>query len=147
MTTFKIEVDNKITVLTWLRNQLNKDADIFLDLAVAKRELNKFFILKRKGVKEPVYLPYDEISPSDTEHFVNFCLNEGARKKLNVTLRVSASRLGTSTLQVKIEESNRVKLDYLVKKTGLTKVEVINRLIDLSNLWDDAELQLKPRAN
>jgi len=139
MAPLKITVDNKVTVLTWLRNQLNKDSDIFLDNNVAKRELSKFFILKRKGSKKDVYLPDLEISPTDTERFVNLCLNPNARKKLSVTLRVTASRLGTSTLQVKIDGANKRKLEYLVKKTGLTNVEVINRLIDMSRIWTDSE--------
>lgn len=151
MNSFVITMENKNVVLNWLRNQINKNADIFIDSGAAKADLDKFFVLKRKGGKKDIYLTNDDISVAKTEEFINKFLNPAASKKLGITLRVSSSRLGVSVLQVKIEYANKRKLDYLVKESGLTKVEVVNKLIDLATIWNESdgsnELSVKTWTN
>jgi len=130
----KIKPEEKNTALNWIRNQTNKKSNIFVNDEIGKDELAKLISLKKKSVKKIIELSNDEISPIETENFINRCLSETALKKLSTTLRVAASRIGTITLQVKIEASNKDKLEYLAVKTGMKKTDIINKLIELADL-------------
>jgi len=109
----------------WLNNQMGKIANdgaiSFLNPNVAERayqEMNKSLI----------------VSNSDIEHFISVHLSEIGLRKLVTTLRVYLKRSNTERLQVEITNSNRRQLNELVKKTGKTKIEIINLLIENSDM-------------
>lgn len=128
------EVSEKNTALKWLRNRQSKNENIFLNKEIGEAELEELFSFKKRGVKKRIEFSNDEISPADTQRFINKCLSESALKKLRTTMRVAASRLGTTTLQVKVDATNKDKLDYLALKTGMKKTDIINKLIELADL-------------
>jgi len=112
--------------LNWLDNQIaniaNDGAKSFLNVNVAERAYSK--ILSESLIT----------SDSDIEHFVSTYLSELGLKKLVTTLRVYKKRNSSERLQVEISRSNKSRLDQLVKLSGKTKIEIINQLIENTDL-------------
>lgn len=122
--------------LNWLTNQIakiaNDGAKSFFNPGVAERAYNKMW--KNSLI----------VSNDDIEHFVSTYLSETGLRKLVTTLRVYRKRNNAEMLQVEISQGNKRQLNYLVKISGKTKVEIINQLIadaDLSE-FKKAEEQL-----
>jgi len=116
---------NHIAQLKWLDGQLRKNnMSIFLNGKIATDAYEK---LNQDSV--------GLISNEDVEHFVATKLSEQGIKKLITTLRVAESRSKSGfPLQANITEKNKSKLDYLTAKTGMKQNEVINKLIEMSDL-------------
>jgi hypothetical protein len=114
-----------ITQLKWLDNQILKNNDsIFLNPKNALTAYTKF------KNKHTLIIPDEEI-----EAFIASRLTEKALKKLVTTLRVAETRSKAHfTLQATISLSSKRKLDYLAKKTGMKKNEIIDKLIEMSDL-------------
>jgi hypothetical protein len=112
--------------LKWLDNQMakiaNDGAKSFTNADVAERAYNK--MLSDSLIT----------SDSDIEHFVSIHLSESGLKKLATTLRVYKKRNSSERLQVEISRSNKSRLDQLVKLSGKTKIEIINQLIENTDL-------------
>lgn len=119
--------------LTWLNNQIvkiaNTDEKCFLNIDSAQRAYKK--------MQENLI-----IGDSDIEHFMSVHLSEVGIKKLATTLRVHKARNGSNRLQVEITSSNKAKLDKLVKVSGKTKKEIINRLLISADINDFQTLKL-----
>ena len=113
--------------LNWITNQVakiaNRGADSFLNADVAERAFEKL---------------NKNLSPSDAdiEHFVSVYLSKTGTDKLVITLRVYAKRSGGIKLQVELTPGNKRILDDLARKTGQTKIQIINDLIAATNLED-----------
>lgn len=85
-------------------------------------------------------------SESDIEAYVSRYLSDSGKNKLLTTLRVANTRAKNSfltTLQVNLEPQNDLKLEKLAKESGLTKTELINRMIAGSNWIRKVEEQLE----
>jgi len=127
--------------LNWLENQIakiaNDGAKSFSNANVAERAYNK--------MRENSLIT----SNDDIEHFVSVYLSETGLRKLVTTLRVYRKRNNAAILQVEISQSNKHLLNYLVKISGKTKVEIINQLIDNADLseFKKAEEQLDIELN
>lgn len=114
--TFK---DNHLIQLNWIKNQITKgnEGKIFLN---PKKAVEAFEILDRDLV----------LNPDSVEKFVSRFLSEKGMNSLLNTLRVANSRSKVEVqLQVRLERAASQKLNSLVKSSGLTKVEVINKMI------------------
>ena len=114
--------------LKWLKNQIakiaNEGKEAFKNPNVAERAFQK---LEKNNLI---------ISDPDIEHFIGTYLSEAGTKKLVTTLRVYLKRNNTERLQVEITHSNKTKLDKLVKMSGMTKIEIINKLIEDTNFGE-----------
>lgn len=75
------------------------------------------------------------IEHADIEKFMARFLSDSGKKKLITTLRVAETRAKSgATVQVRLKTKNKDKLDYLVSKTGMKKVDIINKLIEMADL-------------
>lgn len=110
--------------LNWLDGQIKKSAfAIFLN---PKKAIDAYEALKAESLI---------ITEDETEKFIARYLSEAGKKKLITTLRVAETRSKAGAkLQVNITEQNKAKLDYLANKTNLSKVEIINKLIEMSDI-------------
>ena len=110
--------------LKWLDGQIAKnDNSIFVN---PKTAIDNYEALK----DESLVISNDEI-----EKYIARNLSEAGKKKLITTLRVAETRAKAGAkLQVTITEKNKSKLDYLADKTGMKKVDIINKLIEMANL-------------
>lgn len=120
----------------WLDNQIAKIANdgskSFSNPDVAERAYNKM-------MRDTLIVSDEEI-----EHFVSVYLSEVGLRKLVTTLRVYRKRNNSEILQAEININTKRELDYLVKISGKTKVEIIKQLIanaDISK-FQKAEVQL-----
>jgi len=106
--------------LTWLDNQVlkihNGSDKSFKD---TKKALDSYKLLKNS------LIPSNEM----IEDFMIDHLSESGTKKLLTTLRVYVKRNSSIRLQVELTSINKYKLDNLSDETGLSKIEIINRLI------------------
>lgn len=122
--------------LKWLDNQIAKIANdgskSFSNADVAERSYNK--MMKGSLI----------VSDDDIEHFVSVHLSEVGIRKLVTTLRVYRKRNNAEKLQVEIDINTKRELDYLVKISGKTKVEIIKKLIANADLreFQKEEVQL-----
>ena len=120
----------------WLDNQITKIANdgskSFSNPDVAERAYNQM-------MRDSLI-----VSDDDIEHFVSVYLSEVGIRKLVTTLRVYRKRNNAETLQVEININTKRELDYLVKISGKTKVEIIKQLITNADLceFQKAEVQL-----
>jgi hypothetical protein len=133
--TLKFTHEDKNVVLNWLRNQFTKHrGSIFLNPEIAQLHYMELLTVDVKGKR--INVSNDMISPLEVEDFVDRFLSENALKRLKTTLRVSAHRAAKNgfPLQVNISYSSKQKLDFLARKTGLKKNEIIDKLIELSDL-------------
>ncbi|MFT6906769.1 MAG: hypothetical protein ACJAS1_003439 [Oleiphilaceae bacterium] len=107
--------------LKWIDNQMAKiakdGAKAFSNVDVAERAYDK---MKKSLI----------VSNSDIEHFISVHLSETGLRKLVTTLRVSLKRNQTERLQVEITKGNKLRLDQIVRISGMTKIEIINILIE-----------------
>jgi hypothetical protein len=112
----------------WLDNQIakitNEGAKTFTNANAAERAYNK---MRKDSLI---------VSDDDIEHFVSVHLSEVGIRKLVTTLRVYRKRNSAEILQVEITKNNKAQLNYLVKMTGKTKVEIINQLIANADLHE-----------
>lgn len=120
--------------LSWMDGQIKKnDTSIFLNASLA---------IKAYDALKSELVPTEEA----IEKFMFRYLSESGKKKLITTLRVADTRRKNSCLsrlQVNLEPKNNRKLDKLVKKTGLSKTELINMMIDGATWIQKKEEQLK----
>lgn len=120
---------NHIKQVDWLSNQIKKNnTSIFLNPDLAIKAFDK---LGKSLV----------ISDSDLEKYVYRYLSETGKKRLVTTLRVAETRSKKSfltTLQVNLEPNNDARLTELTKQSGLTRTELINRMIQ-STVWKKKE--------
>lgn len=120
--------------IAWLDGQIKKNnTSIFLNAPLAIKAYDAFSA---------------ELLPSDQEieKFIFRYLSEQGKRKLITTLRVADTRRKNSCLsrlQVNLEPKNNRKLDKLVKKSGLSKTELINMMIDGATWVQKKEEQLK----
>jgi len=112
--------------LNWLRNQIKKENDdgIFLNKKNASLD---FVSLKNKPEQE-----------GRIRSFVENHLTEKGRKRLLNTIRVASNRANRAKeegfLQVPLTAKSKDKLEVLLKLSGFTKVELINKLITNASL-------------
>jgi hypothetical protein len=127
--------------LKWLENQITKisndGAKTFSNVNAAERAYNK---MRKDSLI---------VSNDDIEHFTSVYLSETGLRKLVTTLRVYRKRNNAEILQVEITKNNKAQLNYLVKITGKTKVEIINQLIANADLHEfkKEEVQLDIELN
>jgi len=107
--------------LKWLDNQIakiaNDGAKSFTNANAAERAYNK---MRKDSLI---------VSNDDIENFISVYLSGTGLSKLVTTLRVYRKRNNAEILQVEITKNNKAQLNYLVKISGKTKVEIINQLI------------------
>jgi hypothetical protein len=120
--------------ISWLSNQIkNNKTSIFLNASRAIKafdDLNSDLILEPKAVESYVF---------------RYLSDEGI-KRLVTTLRVSETRRRKSfltMLQVNLEPKNNSKLTKLAEDTGLSKTDLINRMIECTNFVKKEEEQLE----
>lgn len=116
---------NHIAQITWLDNQIRKNnLSIFMN---AKRAMVAYEKLQSKEM--------GQISDKDIEKFMASRLSESGLKKLVTTLRVAETRAKSGfALQATITAKNKAKLDYLASKTGMKKNDIINKLLEMSDI-------------
>lgn len=134
--------ENYEIVYNWLENQIRsgKSKTIFLNEKPAVRSFYKLNL-------NLAVLDQDE---SDLDHFISVHLNKSGIVKLKTTVRISKKRTveksgSCKLLQCTLYGSESEKLDKLVKLSGLTKIDIINRLIrsaDMSDFARSTEEQL-----
>lgn len=117
--------NNHAIQLTWIGNQIVKGN-------------NDIFVNPKKGLESFEVLNEDlHIRNEDVEKFVARYLSDAGKKRLLTTLRVAESRSKASaTLQVRLEHEAIAKLNYLVLKSGMKKVDLVNKLIMNAELSD-----------
>lgn len=119
-----------IKQLAWLEKQIQKNNNsIFLNSKVA---LDAYEGLKGDNLIIP---------ENDIEKFMARYLSVSGKKKLITTLRVAETRRKNSTLtmlQVNLEPNNNHRLTELSKLSGLTKTELINKMIQCA-IWKKRE--------
>ncbi len=104
----------------WITNQINKGnaTGIFLN---ADKAVSEFNLL----IEE-----YGHLGGLILERFVTRYLSDAGLKKLLITLRVTKTRLQVSrNLQVPLSYEADKKLHFLLQKTGLTQIELIDKII------------------
>jgi macrodomain Ter protein organizer (MatP/YcbG family) len=120
--------------IAWLENQIKKNnTSIFLNSA---RAIDAFRALD------------GELFPTDEsiEMYVSRFLSDSGKKKLVTTLRVAETRRKKSflvSLQVNLDPNNNQRLTELAKQSGLTKTELINKMIQCANWKKKEEEQLE----
>ena len=122
----KIFITNHTAQRTWLENQMKKfNLEIFLNPERAIAAWNKLLDANMGSIED-----------KDLEKFVARYLSELGIKKLTITLRVAETRAKRKgfKLQCNIDYSNNQKLDLLMEATGMSKGDVINKLIELADL-------------
>ncbi|MGB5444031.1 MAG: hypothetical protein WBM99_00880 [Psychromonas sp.] len=121
--------------LNWLDNQIAKIANdgskSFSNPDAAERSYNKM-------MKDSLI-----VSDDDIEHFVSVHLSKIGIRKLVTTLRVYKKRNNAEILQVEININTKRELDYLVKISGKTKVEIIRQLIANADLCEFQKAEIK----
>ena len=133
MTNPKIFTTNHNAQIKWLDGQIAKNnGSIFLNSVKAEAAWRK---LKRDLI----------IDEQALEKFVSRYLSETGIKKLHITLRVAETRAKTKTfrLQCQIEYSANRKLESMIRKTGLSKGELISQLIDQSEVDEKVKIEKK----
>lgn len=131
-----------LTQLKWIENQMsniaNEGAVSFKNVPVSERAYHK---MKKSLI----------VGNSEIEHFVSIYLSEVGLRKLVTTLRVYLKRSQTQRLQVEITQTNKTRLDQLVKISGKTKIEIVNILIEKANLSEfkkpEEQLELQCNSN
>jgi vacuolar-type H+-ATPase subunit I/STV1 len=117
---------NYMAQITWLRGQIAKNnGAIFLNSNLAIKAWNEL-------EKENTSL----IDDQDVEAFMSRYLSKSGEDKLYTTLRVAETRAKKNSfrLQCNIEYSANQKLEVIVAKTGLSKGELISKLIEQSGV-------------
>ena len=117
---------NHTAQIQWLRNQVAKNNNsIFLNPT-----------LGNKAWKELLSENMGQIDDQELEKFVARYLSESGIKKLHITLKVAETRAKKKgfRLQCNIDYSSNNKLEKLVTETGMTKGELISKLIDLAEI-------------
>lgn len=111
--------------LNWIDNQVKKIAinggEAFKNVEAAERAHEKLSLS----------LVPDN---SEIEHFVDVNLSRVGIQKLVTTLRVYNKRNGAERLQVEITKTNKAKLDSMVANSSLTKIQIINLLIESADI-------------
>ena len=134
--------ENYEVVFKWLENQIRsgKSETIFLNSKSAERAFKKLN-------QNLAILDEDK---SELDHFLSVHLNKPGTVKLKTTVRIFKKReaekaTSSQMLQCTLYAQSTAKLDELVKMSGKTKMEIINRLIisaDLSEFAISTEEQL-----
>jgi hypothetical protein len=118
--------------MNWLQGQIGNIANdgqkAFLNAETADRAYSKL----RKALI---------VDDADLEHFMSIHLSKVGVQKLVTTLRVYKKRNGSEQLQVEFTSNNRRRLDEIVKKSGKTKIEIINYLILHADVMDFVEFK------
>ena len=121
--------------LIWLEKQIQKNnTSIFLN---PERAIDAY-----EGLKGDSLI----LSEVDIEKFVARYLSEPGKKKLITTLRVAETRRKKSNLvmlQVNLEPNNNKRLTELSESSGLTKTEIINKMIQCAKWKKKEEEQLE----
>jgi macrodomain Ter protein organizer (MatP/YcbG family) len=132
--------DNYEVVIKWFKNQIHsgKAEMIFLNDKSAIRSFEKLD-------KNLAVLDQDR---ADLDHFISIHLNKSGIIKLKTTIRIYKKRQAekniTSTsklLQCTLYGQMSDKLDEIVKRSGKTKIQIINQLIRNADITDFIELE------
>jgi macrodomain Ter protein organizer (MatP/YcbG family) len=120
--------------VAWLKKQIEKNnTSIFLNPSLAVPAFDA--------------LNSDFITPDEhVERYIFRYLSDSGKKKLVTTLRVAETRRKKSflvSLQVNLEPNNNQRLTELSKQSGLTKTELVNKMIQCANWKKREEEQLE----
>lgn len=121
----EITTTNHTAQIKWLDGQIRKNNNsIFLNPKLALTAYDKL-TSENMGI----------VGDRDLEKFVARYLSSVGLKRLVTTLRVAETRSKCGfALQVTISIQSKAKLDYLASKTGMKKNEIIEKLLELSDL-------------
>lgn len=125
--------------LSWVRKQIeNSNTSIFLNPLKAFQAFDALTDESKGGS----LIVDDEI----IEKYIFRYLSDSGKKKLITTLRVAETRKkksGLTMLQVNLEPRNQQRLNELAELSGLTKTDLINKMIQCANWKKREEEQLE----
>jgi hypothetical protein len=123
---------NHVAQIKWLDGQIAKNnGAIFLNQKLAEKAWNDLNV-KNMGI----------IDDRDVEAFMSRYLSKSGDNKLYTTLRVAETRAKKAgfRLQCNIEYSANQKLEKMMRQTGISKGNFLNRLIEQATVTESEKL-------